>query len=110
MPDPPGRSHRLRWITGLVTIVLCAFGALRWWPGKGDAGSGTLGRGDWAYARKDWDTSARWARERLKEVPDDPQALRMAARSSARRNRDQAAIATYSGLELRMMSGEDYFL
>jgi tetratricopeptide (TPR) repeat protein len=110
MPDLPERSHRLRWITGLLTIVLCAFGALRWWQGKRDEGSGALARGDWAYSRKDWEGSARRARERLKAAPDDPRALRLAARSLARQNRDQAAISTYALLELVLMTAEDYFL
>src|SRR5262249_18326024 len=35
---------------------------------------------------------------------------RLAARTTARQDRDQAAIATYSRLELRLMSAEDYFL
>ena len=50
------------------------------------------------------------ARHRLKEAPDDADALRLAARAMARKDRDQAAIATYSRLELRMMLAEDYFL
>jgi tetratricopeptide (TPR) repeat protein len=70
----------------------------------------------------------------LKEAPDDPEALRLAARAAARKDRHQAAIATYnlylnvvddqlrrkdahqpaiataSGLDPRRMTAEDYFL
>jgi tetratricopeptide (TPR) repeat protein len=46
----------------------------------------------------------------LRVAAGDTQALRLSARSAARQNRDQAAIATYGSLELRLMSAEDYFL
>jgi Tfp pilus assembly protein PilF len=46
----------------------------------------------------------------LKEAPDDAAALRLAARALARQDREQAAIAAYSRLELRLMTPEDYFL
>ena len=49
-------------------------------------------------------------RRRLKVAADDPEALRLSARSAARQNRDQQAIAIYSRLELRLMTAEDYFL
>src|SRR5262249_33985440 len=50
------------------------------------------------------------ARSRLKEAPEDQEALRLAARATARQDRDPAAISTYSRLELRLMTAEDYFL
>src|SRR5207247_1619140 len=58
----------------------------------------------------DFSRAALLARQRLREAPDDQEALRLAARTTARQDRDQAAIATYSRLELRLMTAEDYFL
>ena len=52
----------------------------------------------------------RWRAQRLKEAPDDGEALRLAARAMARQDRDQQAIAIYSRLDLRLMTPEDYFL
>ena len=49
-------------------------------------------------------------RRRLRLAADDPEALQLSARSAARQNRDQQAIAIYSRLELRLMTAEDYFL
>jgi tetratricopeptide (TPR) repeat protein len=46
----------------------------------------------------------------LKHAPADSQAFLLAARATARQDRDQSAIATYSQLELRLMTAEDYFL
>jgi tetratricopeptide (TPR) repeat protein len=63
-----------------------------------------------SYSRGDWGQAALRARQRLKEAPGDAEAVRLAARSSARRNEDQTAIAAYSRLELRLMTAEDYFL
>src|SRR5262249_56327098 len=72
--------------------------------------SGLVRRGLAAYSRGDWQRAALLARSRLKEAPEDQEALRLAARTTARQDRDQAAIATYSRLELRLMTAEDYFL
>jgi tetratricopeptide (TPR) repeat protein len=63
-----------------------------------------------AYSQGDWIRSARLARERLKVAADDPDALRLSARSAARQNHNQQAIAIYSRLDLGMMKPEDYFL
>jgi tetratricopeptide (TPR) repeat protein len=69
-----------------------------------------LAQGRLAYAAGDWDRTASLARQQLKMAPEDPEALRLVARTAARQNRDQAAIATYSRLELKRMGPEDYFL
>ncbi len=54
-----------------------------------------------AYARQDWKGTELLARKRLKQVPDDPTALRLAARAAAQQDRDQSAIAIYSQLFVR---------
>jgi len=63
-----------------------------------------------AYSRGEWDRASALARQRLKEEPDDGEAVRLAARAVARQDRDQQAIAIYSRLDLRLMTPEDYFL
>jgi tetratricopeptide (TPR) repeat protein len=50
------------------------------------------------------------ARERLKEVPDDFQAMRLAARSAARQDQDQRAAALYDRLAPGTFEAEDLFL
>ena len=63
-----------------------------------------------AYSRRDWAGTDRLVRERLKESPEDPRALLLAARAAGRQDRDQAAIAIYSRLLLEDLEPEDLFL
>ena len=63
-----------------------------------------------AYSRSDWPRTAKLANQRLKQKPEDPQALRLAARAAARQDRDQTAIAIYSRLDVGLMAPEDFFL
>lgn len=65
---------------------------------------------DAAYARGDWQTSAVLARQRLKESPADPRAMRLAARSAARQDQDPRAIALYDRIDRRGFAAEDCFL
>jgi len=98
-----------RWF--LVAIVLATIGSgagLSWVMSR--SAMGFVSQGMSAYSRGDWDRALALARQRLKEAPDDGEALRLAARAMARQDRDQQAIATYSRLDLPMMKPEDYFL
>jgi tetratricopeptide (TPR) repeat protein len=110
MPRFSRRGRRIGWIAGIlgVALVAGAGAVLRWRAGQGDGGPLSEGRS--AYARGDWEGSDRLARHRLKQAPDDPEALQLAIRSMARQGRDQAAITAYSHLELKRMTAEDYFL
>jgi len=92
----------------LVTVLVV--GGWAFWSRGSRRAPELLTLGLSAYSRGDWARSAIHARERLKAFPGDPEATRLAARSSARQDRDQAAIATYSLLDLQLMTGEDYFL
>jgi tetratricopeptide (TPR) repeat protein len=108
MPVLQGRRRHLAWIAGLLTI-LAGGGAGFWWrESRGAPRLVVQARS--AYSRGDWDGTARLARGRLKEAPDDEEALCLAARALARQDRDPAAIATYSRVELKRMTAEDYFL
>jgi tetratricopeptide (TPR) repeat protein len=63
-----------------------------------------------AYSRGDWERTARLAHLRLKQAPEDPKALKLAARAAARQDRDQSAIAIFSRLDVGVMDPEDFFL
>jgi tetratricopeptide (TPR) repeat protein len=63
-----------------------------------------------AYALGDWHRTALLARERLKLAPDDPHALRLAARAAARLDQDPKAVAIYQRLDRTGNEAEDFFL
>jgi tetratricopeptide (TPR) repeat protein len=63
-----------------------------------------------AYVRRDWARAGSLAQKRLKETPDDPQVLRLAARAAARQDQDQKAIAIYNRFVVGAMDPEDFFL
>ncbi|HZW31796.1 MAG TPA: hypothetical protein VFF52_13875, partial [Isosphaeraceae bacterium] len=64
-------------LTAVVTaLILLGGGARLWWrPSRLDRGP--VAQANAAYSRGDWDRSALLARRRLKEVPDDAEALRL---------------------------------
>lgn len=72
---------------------------------------GALERGVAAYDRGDWAGAAALADERLKAAPGDREALRLLARSAARRGRDASARALYTRLGgAGAMAAEDFYL
>ncbi len=93
---------------GAIAALVAGGAALWGWQGRRT--SGLVPQAHTAYSQGEWDRSASLARQRLKEAPNDEEALRLAARAMARQGRHQPAIAIYSRLELRLMSAEDYFL
>ena len=107
MSGLPKRGRRGWSITAGLVVLIGAGAGLWWWAGHD---VGPVAEGLSAYDRQDWDRAVLLARRRLKDAPDDQDALRLAARTIARQGRDQAAIATYSHLELKGMTAEDYFL
>ncbi len=110
MTGPPKRWRRKSWIAAMIAFLVLGSAGLWAWGSLRHRESGLVVEGQSAYDRRDWDQSASLARQRLKEAPQDPSALRLAARTAARQDRDQAAIATYARLELKIMTAEDYFL
>jgi len=96
------------WWVVAALIAVCG-GAGYWaWPVR--RGSALISEGRRAYSRGDWSQASVLARSRLRESPADTDALLLAARATARMDRERSAIATYSQLELRLMTAEDYFL
>jgi tetratricopeptide (TPR) repeat protein len=63
-----------------------------------------------AYGREDWRSAEARARLVLKTNSSDPHALRLLARASARRGRDESAEAIYRRLGTKFMEAEDFFL
>jgi predicted CXXCH cytochrome family protein len=64
-----------------------------------------------AYDRGRWSDAARLAREALKARPDDPDAARLLARSTARLGRDNTALGLYARrVGTRSLGAEDYLL
>jgi predicted CXXCH cytochrome family protein len=107
-----GCSTRARWIAIGATLSIVAVAALVAWRSGALRGLTDLAsRAGDAYHKGQWAAAEREAREVLKVHPDEPSALRVLARSSARLGRDDAAIALYS-LQFGpgMMEAEDYIL
>jgi tetratricopeptide (TPR) repeat protein len=63
-----------------------------------------------AYKRSDWREAYRLAQERLKTDRDDPRALRLLARATARMGRFDQARSLHARLDDRDMEAEDYCL
>jgi cytochrome c-type biogenesis protein CcmH/NrfG len=108
MPRVGRRTRHLLLVIILATVLTGAGFAARWgksrlFPEFAEQASAAVARGDWAKL-------ALLCRERLKRVPQDPAALRLAARAAARQDRDSSAIAIYSKLFLEDMDAEDLFL
>src|SRR5947209_5887798 len=105
----PGRRNRYLLLFGILATILIGSGlGLRW--GKSRLFPGFAARASAAIARGDWKQASLLIRERLKDAPDDPTALRLAARAAAHQDRDDSAIAIYSRLILEDMDVEDLYL
>ncbi len=63
-----------------------------------------------AYSRGEWDRAGDLAHRRLKAVPDDPFAMRLAARAAARADENQRALALYRRVDAANQEAEDLFL
>jgi tetratricopeptide (TPR) repeat protein len=101
------RKRRAWWV---VAALLAVCGGVGFWAWPNRKGSSLIAEGLRSYSRGDWSRASLLARSRLKQAPADSEAFLLAARATARLDRDESAIATYSQLELQLMSAEDYFL
>jgi tetratricopeptide (TPR) repeat protein len=112
--------RRLAWsIAVLVALAGLGAAAARFGPAAVERPLGGLFRpaptglaaAQAAYARGEWGRAAELARPLLKTMGDDPEALRVYARASARLKRDAIAGAIYNGrLGAARMQAEDHFL
>src|SRR5262245_54494921 len=102
----PGRRA---WCFTAAALALIGVGSGIWW-GKSGRFPDVVGAATAAYSRGDWARTVFLVHRRLKEAPDDLQALRLAARAAARQEQDQKAVAIYHRLEAGGMDAEDFFL
>ncbi len=98
------RRRTLRW---LVVVASCVVGLGWTWsllPSR------LVSQGVTAYKRSDWREAARLAEERLKTDRDDPRALRLLARATARMGSFDQARSLYARINERDMEADDYCL
>ncbi len=103
----PVKWSRGSWRLFVVAALLLGAVLLATWVGFRRSPSSL---GIMAYARADWETAAEQARSRLKVEPNDREALRLLARASSRRGRDNTAEGIYRRLGASAMEPEDLFL
>ncbi len=94
----------------LVALAGAAAGGWAWWMRAGRPAD-AIAQGRAAFERGDWDDAARLARQRLKAEPQDPEALRLLARTSFHQGRNDLALALFERLGDAALQPEDrYFL
>lgn len=98
------------WTIGVILVLLGAGVGVGLLVLRGNRGHGPLASGIEAYGRGDWKGAADAAHARLKGSPGDREALRLLARASARRGRDEATEAIYRRLGASALEPEDLFL
>ena len=101
---PRGRSWAL---VGFSLFALLAIG-IAWTVSR--SRSSWAERGELAYRRGEWSEAAEIARGWLKSRPEDPEGLRLLARSTARQGRDGPANALFSRLGESALKAEDFYL
>jgi tetratricopeptide (TPR) repeat protein len=108
MPRSGRRSRYVLLFIMFATVLIGVGLGIRW--GKSRLFPEFAAQASSAIARGDWDKATLLSRDRLKKAPDDPTALRLAARAAAHRDRDQSAIAIYNRLMVADLEPEDFFL
>ena len=111
MPGNGRGKRRFRAVligAALLAVAACGLGL---WSARSRAITEPALRGAMAYNRGEWANAAKLARETLAVRKDDPAALRLLARASARLGRDSAAMAIYQrSLEEKALEAEDYLV
>jgi hypothetical protein len=90
------RNRRLLRPMAVVVLLLAGGTAILW--GKSRFFPEPTAEASSAYSRGEWGRTASLALRRLKEAPNDPRALRLAARAAARQDQDKKAITLYRRL------------
>jgi tetratricopeptide (TPR) repeat protein len=111
MPGSGRGKRRLRAVLiGAAVLALMACG-IGWWSARSRAITEPASRAAEAYRRGEWTTAAKLARQTLAKRKDDPAALRLLARASARLGRDTAALAIYErSFDEKKLEAEDHLL
>ena len=108
MARPMKRERRIAVFVAATVVLLIGGAAIlwaktRWFPDR-------LADASAAYSQGDWNRTASLAQRWLKETPNDPRALRLAARAAARQDQDQKAVAIYQRLAADVKDAEDFAL
>jgi tetratricopeptide (TPR) repeat protein len=101
--------RRVRWRLLRWVIILGGCGIGLWW-GWSHYVSSPVARGTAAYRRGQWSKALELAQERLRTAKDDPDALRLLARASARLGRFPQTRSIYEFLGTRTLEAEDNYL
>jgi tetratricopeptide (TPR) repeat protein len=96
-----------RWFFPIILVVVSVLGSF-WAGSRLFPSPGAKGRA--AYQRGDWPGAFAWARARLEKNRDDPDALRLLARASARLGRDDSARALFQRVGEKNYQAEDFYL
>jgi predicted CXXCH cytochrome family protein len=95
-------------VVALVAVTACAIGI---WSAKSRAIGDHASRAATAYSAGNWPVAAELSRQALGRNKDDPAALRVLARASARLGRADAATAIYERrLDVKALEAEDHLL
>ena len=104
----PLKRKRLAVLAAAAAVFLVGGAAILW--GRTRLFPDLVAEASAAYSRGEWDRTVSLVHRRLKEAPDDPQALRLAARAAARQDQDQKAITIYQRLAAGDKDAEDFSL
>jgi tetratricopeptide (TPR) repeat protein len=109
MPRVVPRAAYWYGLSGIVlgAIALVAFG---WTWSSRRRDPNVVEQGVSAYAKHDFRRAVELARRRLKEAPEDVDALRLLARATARLGRDVPANALFARLGSTALEAEDFYL
>ncbi len=94
----------------LASIFVLTAGVLCTWSIWNFVLPGSVARGRAAYSHGDWDMAAKLSRERLQIAKDDPKALQLMARASARLGRFAEAGGFFARMQTRDLEVEDHYL
>jgi tetratricopeptide (TPR) repeat protein len=104
----PLKRKRLAVLAAAAAVLLVGGAAILW--GRTRLFPDLIAEASAAYSRGEWDRTVSLVHRRLKEAPDDPRALRLAARAAARQDQDQKAITIYQRLAAGDKDAEDFTL
>jgi tetratricopeptide (TPR) repeat protein len=105
MSTTAGRRRTGQWIVFSLGLLSAAGGGLWWWSTWKSVSAGVT-----AYGRGEWALASSLAERRLALAKDDPDALRLWARASARMGRHPMARAIYARLRPEDLAAEDHYL
>jgi tetratricopeptide (TPR) repeat protein len=98
------------WVGLGILITGLFWGAFTWTHGRSNSGSSLLAEGFEAYRNRNYARAAELGKRQLIKSPEDVNALRLLARSTARLGRDAPANALFARLGKSSLEAEDDYL